>query len=97
MKNKELYFVTALAKKSDDFSARCFGYLESLEDAIQAVTINDGDIHECCHNYVVIEAIPPGLMFIAKEIKWFIWNDSDSKYEECEKPELLTNIINFAM
>ena len=79
------------------------GYFFKLEDAIECVEENWGDIYEGSYKHVVIEAMVEGLYPMAIDrIKgeiWFEWKGTwdDGGYERIEKPECTKNICNWGI
>lgn len=63
---------------------RCVGYHTDLEKAIKVVKSNEGDMHECRYDHVVIEEMPEGVWRQATKELWFVWKKN--KWAECKKP-----------
>ena len=78
-------------------TVRCLGFLETLDDAITSVEINQGEMHEERYNYVVIEKHTPGLWKTAKVEMWYAWNNEERKWEQTACPRFLESVRSFAM
>ena len=71
-----------------------FGYKFGKAEVLRAVQENEGEMHECLYNYLVIERIGQGVLALAKDEQWFKWNDG--KWMACPKPEWSNGLINWA-
>ena len=84
-------------------SSRTPGYFLKLEDAIECIENNYGDIYEGSYKHVVIEAMGEGLYgganIGANEEIWFEWTGSwdEGGYERIDKPECTKSIVNWGL
>lgn len=93
------YFITTLYIKNNEIiRGRCVGYFSDLNDAIDAVKSNVGDIYEeGYYNYCVIEEIPEGIYQYDFKPKWFKWDKSVEGYVEFEEHNKIDYEIGFAI
>lgn len=82
-----MYFITLL--NLDDREAVCFGYYETLAEALDVVTNNRTDLHEAYYTHAVIEKILPGLYRAAVEFYCFEYDLDTETFKPVEPPELL--------
>lgn len=97
-------FVTSLRFDSSSDSlklplvdSRTFGYFVRLEDAVESVNKNIGDLRECLYDYVVIEQINQGIHGETEKELWFGWNYELNCWFPRPKPSELVGIVNFAL
>lgn len=65
-----------------------FGWYHELDRAIAAVETNDYDMQDCAFNYALVSrSYQGGYGLRDEEIRWFKWNYTDKKWEECERPK----------
>jgi len=91
----KIYAVTLIYNGNDnsfsnhEHKQRCIGFVATLEKALDAVKTNQGDMHECLYNYVVVEEVSDGLWFhdIGSNEYWFEWDEVNQKFVECNKPQ----------
>lgn len=84
------YFLTTIGFYPENYPncagerhERCVGYFNTFEEAEKATLENWGDIYECgYYQYVVIEAIKPGLYSIDIHPTWYEakWIESNAEY-----------------
>jgi len=65
---------------------RCVGYFNSETEAIKSVESNEGEMHECRYDHVIIEEIPEGVWRQALKESWYVWDADDEAWISCEKP-----------
>lgn len=75
--------------------SRCVGWFETEEAARMAVETNEGDIHEGCYDYVVIECSTSGVFTISRQIQWYEW--SKGAYVPIECPERVKKVVNWGI
>lgn len=93
-----MYFITTIQEKNDEIiGQRCVGYVDTYEDAEEIVESNAYDICETIYNYAVIEEIPSGIYQYDVNAKWFKYNELEEKYEKCDKPDFVKNLVGFAI
>lgn len=94
------YFITSIYDAPGLFvhrkARRTFGYFGNLDRAFKAVENDEGSLHECLYNYLVIEAIGEGIHAYCNEDYWFEWQDNHWQ-RISGKPELFNGTINFAL
>lgn len=100
------FFVTAIARYPDKDETynieHTFGYLNSLSEAVDAVT-RGAHMRESLYNYLVIEQYEPGLYPTGKAVYWYEW-DVNKNWLENEDgwtkldnpPEFAHHIVNWA-
>jgi len=88
-------FVTSLYidDNTSKFDSRTFGFFVNMEDAVETVRRNIGNLEECLYDYVVIGE---GIHAEVKSEKWFKW-DEEKGWTDCDKPSELVGIVNFAL
>jgi len=91
---KTIFTITGMPAKVS-LDNRSFGFYFDLDEAIDSVKRNRGDIHEDMFEYVVVEEYPEGVFSIPVNEYWFRFNRSLEIYIECERPEFLTYIKCF--
>lgn len=95
-----IYLVTTLnLDRWENYRSRAVGYLETLEEAMQAVITNEFDIYENGHYpYAVIEEVPSGIYPHGKEY-WYEWvGDVEAGgYKAIVKPRDEKNICNYGI
>lgn len=74
-----MYFVTVLNLEHRE--AICFGYFETLDEALDAVINNKTDLHESYYTHAVVEKIPPGFYRPAEELYCFEYNLDTGAFE----------------
>lgn len=77
--------------------SRCIGYYLSLQESIDAVKSNKGEMHECLYNYLVIEEVPVGVWRLSVNEWWYAWS---SGWITCKKPfkyRKFANVSGFSM
>ena len=95
--DKDSIFVITTLKYSYD-KTRTVGWYNKLENAIQAVENNYGDMHEGSNWYCVIEEVEPGIYSCPpKQEIWFKWSKQEEGYLRCNKPEHLNRICSFGI
>jgi len=96
-----MYFITALQSnpRPGQPYKRCFGFHLDLFTAIDSVSDNVGNMHECIYDYIVIEHFSPGIHPIADNDVWFRWSeDAPVGWAKMDhKPSEFEGIINFAI
>lgn len=98
-----IYTITAYppARDSDGLipNGRVFGYLPTLDAAMEAVITDAADMHECLYTHIVIEEVPPGIHALAAAVQWFTWCDEGDGgwWQLCAAPEWSRGIINHSM
>ncbi len=107
------FFVTAIAyypnsdekKYKEPFrTTRTFGHFADLERAKKAVETNEGDMHECLYNYLVIEEIPYGIHGLTVEDKdetkhewWYTYLEGTQWWVSIEKPKWSRTYTNWGI
>jgi hypothetical protein len=81
-------------------SQRCWGYLETLAEAEEALIQNVTDMHETIYELAVIERIEAGILGQAVEISWWRF-DREARggtggYVKAAKPADLESLVHFA-
>lgn len=105
----KIYVMTVIDTSSTPRAGekRTWGFFHEEATAIDAVQTNDGDMHEGCYDYAVIEEFNPGsLALVDKEI-WLKWKSNtnldgtedqyEGVYELCDKPEWSEGICNWGL
>lgn len=93
--NKLIYVVTAI--EPDTYSSRAFGYFFSLGEAMESVTNNEGDLHECLYTHAVIEAFPAGLWRMPISEFWYRWDFNIQSWAACDKPIFANGVVNWGI
>jgi hypothetical protein len=90
-----IYTITSISKMSD----RCFGYFETLKEAVDSVTGEHGrDYHECLYEYLVIEEYSPSKQVISLEKYWYKFDRKTDSWKKCrKKPKEFIGLCNFGM
>ena len=91
-----MYFITVIVSK--DRSTRTWGFYHNLKDALNAVDINQFNMHECLYDYIVIEKFTEGIPAWYDENFepiWGKWNDTHWKL--CNPPEFSRGIIHYGI
>lgn len=95
------YFITAIHQ--DEWHhfklfkiPRTFGYYKDLNEAIEAVKHNCGDIQECLYTHIVIEEIGEGIHPNVSAEYWFEWKDNHWE-RISSKPEIFNGLCNWAL
>ena len=84
-----MYFITSVSEKH---GFRCVGYVSKLEDAINIVKNNNGDLNEAgYYPYAVIENIKEGIYQYDQSPMWFVFNDDTEVYEVSKRPSFIPN------
>ena len=96
-KRKYIYTVTVLKDLNIPSGRRCFGWFSNPKKAKEAVERNGCDIHECLYMFAVVERFEDGLYSISRVTWWYKWNEKLKCYEPIEKPEEVSNRINFGI
>jgi hypothetical protein len=96
-----MHTVTTLHFKEQQFgtSPRTVAWYPNLEDALQCVMENQGDIYETTYTHAVIETLAPGLYPRVIIEHWFVWQGdfASGGYRPCAKPESLAGVSSFAI
>jgi len=105
----EIFMVTAITgppgrRSKGKYGSRCFGWFIDLDDAVKAVGMNSGDMHEMEYNYVVIEKVRSGICgggYITEAMQWFKYKPHKrylmGSWIPCKKPKWSEHICNFSM
>ena len=88
-----LYTVTACTR--DARITRTFGWFPDRQQAMKAVRDNQGSMQECLYQWMVIEAVPPGVHAEAKAIQWYRWRKG--RWTACPAPKWAQGLVNFSM
>jgi len=94
------YFLTGISiDKGEIVHNRCFGYFTSFEEAQRVIEKSGFELVECCYNYLIIEAIIPGIYAMAeeKDCSWYRWDSLTSAWYGCPPPIESKQIVNFAI
>ncbi len=89
-----IYTITCI--NSNALVKRTFGYYTDLEIAKKAVSENRCNIEERYYRYCVIESYSPGIHSDSNEIQWYVFNLSEDKWKETNRPWFLNKARNFA-
>lgn len=82
-----MYFITSISEKN---GFRCIGYVSKLEDAINIVEHNSGDINEAgYYPYAVIENVPEGIYQYDQKPLWFEYDEELDTYKRSTKPDFI--------
>ena len=100
-----MFFITGLMRRhvDDNFdtigNTRTFGYLETYEDAENALNKNMADMHEALYDYAVIEYFESGLYPICwnADRVFFKWDATKNGFFRCDPIPELENICNIAI
>jgi hypothetical protein len=80
---------------------RTWGWFQTLEDASEALRINDGDMHETTYDLAVVEKTGWGSMAMAEEETWFAFdraaNEGRGGYVPAGRPADLDGVVGFGM
>ncbi len=87
----------ALAQRQGIPDGRTFGYLTSLDAAMEAVITDAADMHECLYTHLVIEEVPEGIHALATAVQWFDWEDGKGWIMQAETPAWARGLINHSM
>lgn len=94
-----IYTITAFSAWSDaanDYTdKRTFGHYPTLKSARRAVKNNIGEMHENYYDLLLIEAVPAGILRLAKAVEWYAW--TNDKWTLCPAPSWSAGVINFSM
>ena len=94
------YFITSIYDNPGLFvhrkARRTFGYFDNLDRAFQSVEQDEGSLHECLYNYLVIEGIREGIHTQVEEEYWFEWQDNHWQ-RISSKPGFLNGVVNFSL
>lgn len=99
-----MFFITCFTKIAkhklgwlDMGSIRTFGFLETFEEAEQALNENACDMRECLYDYAVVEEMQPGIHPTAFN-RWFYKFDEERKgFYRIEEPEEFQHYCNIAL
>ena len=84
-----MYFITSISEKH---GYRCVGYVSKLEDAIDIVESNSGDLNEAgYYPHAVIENVEEGIYQYDQNPIWFKFNEDTELYEKSERPSFIPN------
>ena len=93
-----MYFITGLHEEGNQFSARrCFGYYPRKHQAVQAIEGNCDDLHEDAFTHLVVEKVISGVHPPARDIAWYRYDSTSSRWIACERPESARNYFQFAL
>lgn len=90
-----IYTVTSIQGDPKRSRTRCWGWYPTLEEAIESVKMNAGDMAECCYySHVVIEVVSCGIPSIPSDKEhWFKWkvdpkdkHGFNGQWHKCSKP-----------
>ena len=97
--SKTIFTVTTLRSPDPSkMDERCVGYYLTLEDALECVENNYGDIFENgYYPWAIIEEMPPHLYPHPVSFQWFKWDRQEKKYVACCIPEGLQNTSNYGI
>lgn len=91
-----MWFITAIDSQYHRRGAiRTFGFFKNISDAQSAVENNQGEMHECLYDYLVLEKIDCGIHPLAQEEIWYTWKDE--RWTPCEEPEWANATTNWAL
>jgi len=80
---------------------RCVGFYPGIEDAVNCILENWGDIYENGHyNHAVIEEVKPGIYAYPRLEWWYKWDkneESPGYYLIPKKPKSLENSVGFGI
>lgn len=99
-----MYFITCFSKCEKDEKGwfeggaiRTFGYMETLEEAEEALNKNACDMHEFLYVYAVIEKLGPYIHPEVEEEYWFKWDEEKGGFFRTEKPDATCGVCNHAL
>ncbi len=103
-----IYLVTVLnIEEGRVLHDRTWGWHPTLEEAVECIKKNDGDIYENgSYNYALVEEMPAGSLAICEQEHWFkvipyrepgAHSVKSYQVEFCEKPEGFKGVVNFGM
>lgn len=100
-----MWFITAIAvnRIGDKITTinrptRTFGFFDHYSEALSAVEQNQGSLHECLYDYIVIECIEEGIHPMVLKEEWFWWVKENNRWEDgIEKPEEFKGTVNWAL
>ena len=70
----KIYTVTTIPADFPEKDVRCLGWYEKVEEAIDAIEHNSGDMNEDGHyKYAFIEIVESGIYTFPREEIWFKW------------------------
>jgi hypothetical protein len=93
-----IFLVTTLQFADPARNMRCVGFYYDHEEADDLVVNNRMDISEDgYYRFAVIEQKSEGIYCTPYNEWWYKYNRKTDKYERCEKPEKLHNIICFGI
>lgn len=95
--DKPIYKVITLSISEDSKkwpTHELFGWYHTEKKARDAVVCNSCDMQDQSFNYVMISRSYSGAYGLNdEELQWYKWNDTDEKWEVCERPEACKNLI----
>lgn len=84
-----MYFITSVSEKH---GFRCVAYVSKLEEAIDIIESNSGDLNEAgYYPYAVIENVEEGIYQYDYNPMWFKFNENTETYEKSERPSFIPN------
>lgn len=96
--NNTIFIITAFCRNEYLRTTRTFGYLPTYREALLAVGRNDGDMHECLYDSLVIEEMPLGIHARSARRVYFEWNYNKNGWIPSNRlAKKFSNVINWAM
>lgn len=96
-KNKTIFLICGMENFKPIGLKRTFGWFLKLQDAIDCVENNTGDLHECAYRYIVVEEVMEGVWGIGISERWFKFDEKQHGFYQIPKPEETNNIINWSL
>lgn len=96
--NMNIYTVTTLQENNGIIiDTRCVGYWPTMEEAMQAVKDNYGDMYESSYNWAIVECFGPGIYPHSSFEIWYSWSIAGRKYLLSAKPKVFEKVVNFGI
>lgn len=95
------WFITAVPPlemaRFDEEPCRTIGFFNDFFRALDAIKLNEGDLHKGLYKYLILEKITEGIHPEVIEACWYKWYNDALMWRPCVTPDELKGAVNFAV
>lgn len=93
-----MYFITGLREEGNQFIARhCFGFFPRKHQASKTIEEYNSYLQENTFTHLVIEQYFSGVNPLPRDIAWYKFDNTTSRWASCARPESAKNYIQFSL